>query len=225
MVAHTGLEVAADSLLQLTDTVDERMVAAIDALAREVDGVVGLSGTRVRWSGQRLFVDLCVQTEAMISTSAANDVCERVKLAVLTRVPAVREILVHSSPHGPPLTASAPAAAAAAGAELQAMATSATEPAPPAAPAAAAAAALPAALAAPACPLGVASRRPRAEVEADVVRCVSAACPLVLRIEHITVHYLHFQAAVEVAIQVRAGHQARTHHRARTRARAREATA
>ncbi|KAG8462774.1 hypothetical protein KFE25_004750 [Diacronema lutheri] len=202
MVAYTGFEVAADALLQLTDAVDKSMVRRITAIARETEGVIGCSSARVRWSGQRVFVEACVQIDPTISASAANSVCERVRLRVLARVPPSREVLVHWTPvltpdvqrtHGGTTRASgAPAGdvlgaddAAAGAARARGTGGVAVLPPPPN------------------CPLQLHARRPQREVEADVRGAVEARCGRdVSSIAHLTVHYLQFDTAVEVAIKV-----------------------
>lgn len=163
-------------------------------MARETAGVAGCSSTRVRWSGQRLFVEVCVQLDPSLSASAANQICEGVRLAVLTRVPPAREVLVHWTPLPAPGAAEREAAAMAAAIAAGSAGAGADD----------AAGGLAADGSGRNCPLQVHVRRPPAEVEADVREAVSARCgSQVESIEHCTVHYLQFDTAVEVAIKVR----------------------
>mmetsp|Transcript_6860 Transcript_6860/g.20289 ORF Transcript_6860/g.20289 Transcript_6860/m.20289 type:complete len:555 (-) Transcript_6860:76-1740(-) len=169
MVGLAGVEVAFEALNQLTDAVDHNMVQRITDIVESTPGVVDHSDVRVRWSGSKLLVDVCVVVDPTISASAANDVVERVRMSILRSVTVAKEVLVRSTPH----TADLGDGSSAQAAGRQGV-----------------------------CPLTVLNRRPRADVERHVKESVRSACPGVMGIEHLTVHYLSYETAVEVAIKV-----------------------
>lgn len=158
MIGTAGLEVAADSLTQLTDAVDDAMITRISRVIRDTAGVMDHSDLRVRWSGRELLVDASIVTDPTISVSAASDVSERVRWNIRAEVPAVTEALVLAHPHKGPTKVS--------------------------------------------CPLALKDRRPREEVEADVAAVMDRRFASTVDVEHITLHYLAYQTAVEVAIRV-----------------------
>lgn len=176
MLGVASLSVASEALTQLTDAVDESMISKIGALTTKAEGVLDYNDLRVRWSGSKLLVDVCVVTEPTISASAANDVAERVRLNILTAMPAVYEVLVRSTPR----------------ASEQGTPTQGEHATPPE------------------CPIAVINRRPRSDVEEDVMSAVQAGSHGVEAIEHLTVHYLSYDVAVEVAIKVRRALDPRT---------------
>jgi len=172
MVGVAGLEVASDALKQLTDAVDRTMADRIAHIAEETEGVVSHSDVRVRWSGSRAHVDLAVIVDPTISASAANDVVERVRLNIITQMKLMDEVLVRSTP---------------------VCAVDKNSDSLPGSPEAGKG---------KPCPLSVYNRRPRKEVEQDVKDQIITNCDGVTGIEHLTVHFLAYSMAVEVAIKV-----------------------
>ncbi|CAM9381799.1 unnamed protein product [Phaeothamnion confervicola] len=72
MVSLSGLQVCLDATRQLTDTVDYDMRREVAEVARTVDGVVSFDRIRARQMGPQTLVDLTVQTDNMLSASAAQ---------------------------------------------------------------------------------------------------------------------------------------------------------
>lgn len=169
-------------------------MARIRTLASESAGVLGCSRVRVRWSGQRLFVDVCVALDPTLSASAAQHVTEGVRMTVLNAVPPAREVLVTwAHAHAAREAQAEVDAGGAAGAKGSAAADGGGGGRAGGVDAEGRGR-----------PLQLHARRPQHEVEADVRTAVAGACGREVRsIEHLTVHYLPFDTAVEVAITVR----------------------
>ncbi|CAM9746142.1 unnamed protein product, partial [Ectocarpus sp. 4 AP-2014] len=75
MVALTGVQVSTDAMAQLTDAADydvRRKVAEI--ATQQVPGVLSFDRVRARRMGPQTLVDLAIQTDDMISASAAQQV-------------------------------------------------------------------------------------------------------------------------------------------------------
>lgn len=67
-------KVSTDAMAQLTDATDYDVRRKVAGLAREVPGVVSFDRVRARRMGPQTLVDLTIQTDDMISASAAQQV-------------------------------------------------------------------------------------------------------------------------------------------------------
>ena len=79
-------------------TPDAATLAAIEQAATSVDGVRAIEKLRVRKLGVDYFVDLHVQADPTMSLHDAHVLSGKVKGAIRTAVPKVKEVLIHMEP-------------------------------------------------------------------------------------------------------------------------------
>lgn len=96
MIMLTGIEILVESIRQLSDTQNEEVISLVEEAGRSVDGVLGVQRVRARSVGNGNLVDLTILTDGKISASAANLLAERVRWAVLGKVPDVIDALVRT---------------------------------------------------------------------------------------------------------------------------------
>ncbi|CAM9312395.1 unnamed protein product, partial [Ectocarpus fasciculatus] len=89
MVALTGVQVSTDAMAQLTDAAD------YDVRRKQVPGVVSFDRVRARRMGPQTLVDLTIQTDDMISASAAQQIGQRVRWEILGELPFVADVMVN----------------------------------------------------------------------------------------------------------------------------------
>lgn len=90
------LRVAVNDLMDRTP--EAAILEEIDRAARGVEGVLATEKLRVRRFGAELMVDLHVQADPTLSLHDAHILSGKVKGAIRTAVPAVRDVLVHMEP-------------------------------------------------------------------------------------------------------------------------------
>jgi cation diffusion facilitator family transporter len=93
------LRVAVNDLMDRTPPAP--ILEEIDQAARSVSGVLATEKLRVRRFGAELLVDLHVQAEPALSLRDAHILSGKVKGAIRSAVPAVRDVLVHMEPFEP----------------------------------------------------------------------------------------------------------------------------
>jgi hypothetical protein len=96
MISLTGLEVFWESVKQLTDASDERIIPQIALAAKSVEGVHGVKNIRARSVGSGSLVDLTIFTETKLSTSAAHAIAERTRWQIIESVPQALDVLVRT---------------------------------------------------------------------------------------------------------------------------------
>lgn len=95
-IIKTGVSIGYDSVKELTDeAIVEDMVPEIEAVVQAVDGVEHYHNLRARPMGPYVLVDVHVQVASHISVSAAHQIGERARLAVIKKIPRVNEVLIH----------------------------------------------------------------------------------------------------------------------------------
>lgn len=95
-IIKIGITIGYDSLKELTDVaVEQDIFPALDAIVKEIDGVIHYHNARARQMGPYLLIDLHIQVDSKLSVSAAHQIAERVRLSVLNETPHVNEVLVH----------------------------------------------------------------------------------------------------------------------------------
>eukprot|EP00908_Phaeocystis_cordata_P012731 Transcript_23727.p1 GENE.Transcript_23727~~Transcript_23727.p1 ORF type:complete len:485 (-),score=132.10 Transcript_23727:215-1627(-) len=110
LVAWMGGQILCDALLRLSDTADPEATQQISAIARGVDGVLGVQGARCRWmSSSAAMADLCVMVGPMTTASAAQRVGTQVRAAVMAEMPDLSEVLVRTQTMCPLLDATSAA--------------------------------------------------------------------------------------------------------------------
>ena len=96
MIMLTGIEILVESIRQLSDTQNEEIITLVEEAGQSVNGVLGVQRVRARSVGNGNLVDLTILTDGKISASAANLLAERVRWAVLGKVPDVIDALVRT---------------------------------------------------------------------------------------------------------------------------------
>jgi len=100
LIVHTGLEILKESSTALLDraAVDEQVI--VD-LARSVEGVLQLSCPCAPGAWPRRFMwDLHIGVDASLSMDKAHEVGEDVERAIKSRIPEVRDVVVHLGAQG-----------------------------------------------------------------------------------------------------------------------------
>lgn len=97
LIVHTGLEILKESSTALLDraAVDEQVI--VD-LARSVEGVCNCHAVRTRGLAEEIYVDLHIGVDASLSMDKAHEVGEDVERAIKSRIPEVRDVVVHLEP-------------------------------------------------------------------------------------------------------------------------------
>eukprot|EP01038_Epipyxis_sp_PR26KG_P005176 gene5176-7203_t len=96
MICLTGFEVMSESVKQLTDSTDERLVSSIAKLSRTVEGVQDVANIRARSVGSGNLVDLTVIVDMKLSSSAAHSIAERTRWKIMDAYPQIIDILVRT---------------------------------------------------------------------------------------------------------------------------------
>ncbi|CAM9329290.1 unnamed protein product [Pylaiella littoralis] len=105
MVALTGVQVSTDAMAQLTDHADYDVRRKVAEMATQVPGVVSFDRVRARRMGPQTLVDLTIQTDNMISASAAQQVGQRVRWKILGELPFVADVMVNIAVESKPCPA------------------------------------------------------------------------------------------------------------------------
>jgi cation diffusion facilitator family transporter len=97
LIVHTGLEILKESSIALLDraAVEEQVI--VD-LARSVEGVCNCHAVRTRGMTEEIYVDLHIGVDASLSMDKAHEVGEDVERAIKSRIPEVRDVVVHLEP-------------------------------------------------------------------------------------------------------------------------------
>src|SRR5262245_6728724 len=99
IVILVGIRVFRDATLELMDTMpDEAQIARIQAVAREVPGVVSVDKTYARKTGFQYHVDIHVEVDPTLTVAASHEIAGRVRSHVRARVDWVADVLVHIEP-------------------------------------------------------------------------------------------------------------------------------
>lgn len=97
LIIHTGLEIIRESSTALLDraAIDEKVI--VD-LARSVEGVCSCHAVRTRGMAEEIYVDLHIEVDASLSMELAHEVGVDVERAIKSRIPEVRDVVVHLEP-------------------------------------------------------------------------------------------------------------------------------
>ena len=97
LIILTGLEIVKDNSKVLLDKalVEESLI--VD-LAKLVEGVCTCHGVRTRGMAGEIFVDLHIGVDSSLSIDAAHKVGEDVECMIKSKIPAVRDVVVHLEP-------------------------------------------------------------------------------------------------------------------------------
>ncbi|WP_336921251.1 cation diffusion facilitator family transporter [Aquipuribacter sp. SD81] len=89
---------ARDVLRRLLDAVDPELVTAAERVLRDVDGVRGVEGVRMRWTGHRIRAEADIAVDGALGLRAAHDIAEAARHELLHRVKGLDDVTVHVGP-------------------------------------------------------------------------------------------------------------------------------
>ncbi len=99
VIVWTLVEAGRSVLHRILDGTDEQTIALIEEVSASVVGVEHVSGARARWTGHQLRTELNIDVDPAISVERGHDIAERVRAALLRRVPRLADATVHVDPH------------------------------------------------------------------------------------------------------------------------------
>jgi len=99
LILLTGLEIVRDSSKVLLDKalVEESLI--VD-LAESIEDVCSCHNVRTRGTSGEIFVDMHIGVDSSLSIDAAHEISENVESMIKSRVPGVRDVMVHLEPKG-----------------------------------------------------------------------------------------------------------------------------
>jgi divalent metal cation (Fe/Co/Zn/Cd) transporter len=98
MICLTGLDVLIESVKELVDTSDDSVAEDAKSAIMQVQGVLGVKSLRSRSVGSgKMLVDVTIQTDKMMSFSAAQSIAEKAKWKLMTAMPSVMDVSVRTS--------------------------------------------------------------------------------------------------------------------------------
>lgn len=89
---------ARDVFTRLMDGVDPELVARSEQALASTDGVHGVSGLRLRWSGHQIHADAVVDVGPALSVLEAHEVAHRAEANLTRAVPKVIAVVIHTHP-------------------------------------------------------------------------------------------------------------------------------
>jgi len=99
IILYNGAQIIRPALAELMDQSPEDAVFhAVEAAAREVEGVLATEKLRIRKSGTKYLLELHVQANPDLSLHDAHVLSGKVKGRIRTAVPRVENVLVHMEP-------------------------------------------------------------------------------------------------------------------------------
>ncbi|MBY0313628.1 MAG: cation diffusion facilitator family transporter [Phycisphaerales bacterium] len=105
VILYNGLSLGRIPLRELMDATHpddvQRAIEPARRVAMEIEHVRAIEKVRARKSGSGFWLDMHVQVDPDMPVRAAHAVGGRVRAAVRTKVPGVRDVLVHIEPYGP----------------------------------------------------------------------------------------------------------------------------
>lgn len=101
VIGYTGVKMLRGSAAELMDRApDDALIEKMRCAAQQVEGVRLVEKLFARKSGLVYFVDMHVHADAQMSLFDAHELSGKVKSAVKTAVPAVKNVLIHMEPDG-----------------------------------------------------------------------------------------------------------------------------
>lgn len=85
---------------RLMDAIDPKVVDEVEAVARDVEGVIAVQDTRIRWLGNRLHVDLHITVNEDLPTRESHRIAEEVRHALMHDQPHLSIVSIHVDPCG-----------------------------------------------------------------------------------------------------------------------------
>lgn len=98
-ILKAAVDICRDAVSKLTDhACDAETAAALRALILEQEGVLGIDQLKTRLFGDRIYVDVEIRADALVSLRRAHAAAQRVHDAIETRFPQVKHCMVHVNP-------------------------------------------------------------------------------------------------------------------------------
>lgn len=100
IILFNGIRLIRPPLHELMDTAPVELIEKVRAAAAVVPGVKGIETVQARKSGTHYWVDMHVEVDPAMSVHDAHALAHRVKDAIRSQFPAVRDVLIHIEPFG-----------------------------------------------------------------------------------------------------------------------------
>lgn len=99
MVIKMGINYGWNSVKELVDTgVEPLRIAEIEAVIKQMDGVIKIHQLRSRLMGRDIFIDVHVQVSPYISVSEGHFIAQHVHNALVNQLENVKDVTVHVDP-------------------------------------------------------------------------------------------------------------------------------
>jgi cation diffusion facilitator family transporter len=98
-IGIVGVHAAREVGRRLMDSVDPKLTDAAEATLREVPGVLGVGGVRLRWTGHQLRAECEIQVDPRSSAVDAHRVAMKAEHALGHAVPRLTAAVVHADPY------------------------------------------------------------------------------------------------------------------------------
>jgi cation diffusion facilitator family transporter len=100
VVIFMGIEVIRETVLQLSDVMpDSDQMDQVRRIAMSVPGALAVEKCFARKTGLRYHVDLHLEVDPHMSVSDSHELAHQVKLAVMSELDWVQDVLIHVEPH------------------------------------------------------------------------------------------------------------------------------
>jgi cation diffusion facilitator family transporter len=100
VVIFMGIEVIRETALQLSDVMpDAAQMDEVRRIAMSVPGALAVEKCFARKTGLRYHVDLHLEVDPHMSVSDSHELAHQVKLAVMSKLDWVQDVLIHVEPH------------------------------------------------------------------------------------------------------------------------------
>ncbi len=111
VVIFMGVEVIRETVLQLSDVMPDAMqMDQVRRIAMSVPGALAVEKCFARKTGLRYHVDLHLEVDPYMSVSDSHELAHQVKLAVMSELDWVQDVLIHVEPHLSPTEIRGPTA-------------------------------------------------------------------------------------------------------------------
>ena len=91
-------DAAQANFLRLLDGVEPRILAQVEHAPLHVDGVQGVQQARARWLGHKVHAELHVTVDRRLPVAEAHAIVDRVREALVDRVPSFGDATIHFCP-------------------------------------------------------------------------------------------------------------------------------
>jgi len=97
LISKAGYDIFSGSVKELTDnqSIEQSTIENISALIKEIPDVLGHHNLRSRKMGPYSLVDFHITVDPQLSVTAAHQIAERTRRAILSKFPHIREALIH----------------------------------------------------------------------------------------------------------------------------------